>query len=92
MNFSSTSFVLSLMLFTWLSIATTDVEGRRQPFRILKETVQMLRNPMWKGFYFDMRPFKKRDFHPGQIDTTELVARWQRELFGTQGQLADHLR
>ncbi len=81
-----------LVLASWISIATTDVEGRRQPLRILKETVQMLRNPMWQGFYSAMRPFKKRDFHPAQIDTAGLVAYWQRELFGTEGQLAGHLR
>ncbi|WP_235663965.1 metal-dependent hydrolase [Mycolicibacter terrae] len=92
MRFAQNCGIPILVLFTWLSIATTDVEGRRQPFRILKETVQMLRNPMWKGFYSDMRPFNKRDFHPDQIDTTELVARWQQELFGTAGQLAGHVR
>ncbi|WP_230987127.1 metal-dependent hydrolase [Mycolicibacter heraklionensis] len=92
MRFAQNCGIPILVLFSWLSIATTDVEGRRQPFRILKETVQMLRNPMWKGFYFDMRPFKKRDFHPDQIDTTELVAYWQQELFGAEGQLADHVK
>jgi uncharacterized protein len=59
---------------------------------VLKETVQMLRNPMWKGFYSDMRPFYKRDFHPDQIDTTELLEHWQKKLFGEHGQLVDNLR
>ena len=81
-----------LVLAAWVSIATTDQTGRRQPIRILRETVQMLRTPMWSGFYSAMRPFKKTGFHPDQIDTTELVAYWQRELFGTDGQLADHVR
>lgn len=38
--------------------------------RTLAETVRMLRNPMWRGFCGDMRSFKRRDFHPDQIDTT----------------------
>jgi len=46
----------------------------------------------WKGFYSDMRPFKKRDFHPDQIDTAELIAYWQQELFGSEGQLAGHMK
>jgi hypothetical protein len=52
----------------------------------------MLRNPMWKGFYRAMKPFKDRGFHPDQIDDTELLTHWQRELFGDRGQLVDHLK
>ena len=90
MRFAQNFGIPILVAFTWLSIATNDREGRRQPFRILTETAQMLRNPMWKGFYCAMKPFKDRGFHPDQIDTTDLVARWQRELFGDHGQLVDH--
>lgn len=92
MRFAQTCGIPILVLFCWLSIATTDVDGRRQPVRILRETIAMLRNPMWKGFYRAMTPFKNPGFHPDQIDTTELVIRWQQELFGTEGQLASHLR
>lgn len=92
MRFAQNCGIPILVLFAWVSIATTDREGRRKPFRVLRETVQMLRNPMWQGFYGDMRPFKKRDFHPDQIDTRELVTRWQRELFGEQGELTGHLK
>lgn len=92
MRFAQNCGIPILVAFTWLSIATNDREGRRQPVRILKETVQMLRNPMWRGFYSAMTPFKSPGFHPDQIDTAELLETWQRELFGGQGQLADHLR
>ncbi|MCV7384174.1 metal-dependent hydrolase [Mycolicibacter longobardus] len=92
MRFAQNFGIPILVLFSWLSIATTDVEGRRQPVRILKETVAMLRNPMWKGFYGAMTPFRRPGFHPAQVDTTELVTFWQQELFGTKGQLAGHLR
>ncbi|MBS9534814.1 metal-dependent hydrolase [Mycobacterium sp. M1] len=92
MRFAQNCGIPILVFFAWVSIATTDKEGRRKPVRILRETVQMLRNPMWQGFYGDMRPFKRRDFHPDQIDTAGLVTKWQAELFGADGQLADHLR
>lgn len=92
MRFAQNCGVPILVLASWISIATTDRTGRRHPVRILRETVQMLRHPMWVGFYAAMRPFKKRDFHPDQIDTTELIAYWQRELFGAEGELAGYLR
>ncbi|OHU80887.1 metal-dependent hydrolase [Mycobacteroides chelonae] len=92
MYFAGNFGIPIVVLFSWLSIAAADPEGRRQPFRVLKETVQMLRNPMWKGFHRDMRPFFKRDFHPDQIDTTNLLEHWQKELFGEQGQLVGNLR
>lgn len=92
MRFAQNFGIPILVLFSWLSIACTDVEGRRQPVRILKETVAMLRNPMWKGFHGAMKPFKNPGFHPAQIDTTELVMHWQQELFGNEGQLAGHLK
>ncbi|MGB5798171.1 MAG: metal-dependent hydrolase [Mycolicibacter algericus] len=92
MRFAQNCGIPILVLFAWLSIATTDREGRRQPIRILRETVQMLRTPMWAGFYSAMSPFKKAGFHPDQIDTTELESTWRQELFGEQGQLVGHLR
>lgn len=39
-----------------------------------------------------IRAYNKRGFHPDDNDNTELLARWTAELFGTEGQLADHLR
>ncbi|KHO21587.1 metal-dependent hydrolase [Mycolicibacterium setense] len=92
MRFDSNFGIPILLAFAWLSIIATDADGRRQPWRILRETVQMLRNPMWKGFYSAMRPFKDPGFHPDQIDNTELLETWHRELFGDDGQLAGHLK
>lgn len=92
MRFASNFGIPILVLFSWLSIATTDGQARRRPLRILSETVLMLRNPMWRGFYSAMKPFKNPGFHPDQIDNTELLAHWRRELFGDHGQLTGHLR
>jgi predicted metal-dependent hydrolase len=92
MRFAQNCGIPIIVAFAWWSIAATDKPGRRQPFRILRETVQMLRNPMWKGFHSAMRPFKAPGFHPDQIDTDELLTTWQRELFGEEGQLAGYRR
>lgn len=92
MRFAQNFGIPILLVFTLASIVLNDREGRRQPVRLLVETVQMLRSPMFKGFHKAMKPFKRRDFHPNQIDTTELMTTWQRELFGEHGELVGHLK
>ncbi|WP_231896957.1 metal-dependent hydrolase [Mycobacteroides stephanolepidis] len=81
-----------LILAPWLSIYTNDPEGRRQPARLVAETVKMLRNPMFRGIYSDMKPFKRPGFHPDHIDTTALLVHWQQALFGPRGQLTANLK
>jgi hypothetical protein len=38
-----------------------------------------------------LRDYNRRDFHPDDHDTNELVARWRDELFGPEGTLVDKL-
>ena len=38
-----------------------------------------------------IREYNRRDFHPDQLDNTELLARWREELFGPAGRLTDRL-
>ncbi|MBA0045307.1 metal-dependent hydrolase [Mycobacteroides sp. LB1] len=35
--------------------------------------------------------YNRKDFHPNEVDNTELIARWNAELFGEHGQIADRL-
>ncbi|MGH3952812.1 MAG: metal-dependent hydrolase [Mycobacterium sp.] len=92
MRLLSTIVMPALIAVSWLSIATTDPVGRRQPLRILRETISMVRGPAFKGFYKEMAPYKKHGFHPDQIDTTSVLTEWQERLFGNRGELSDHLR
>jgi predicted metal-dependent hydrolase len=39
-----------------------------------------------------VRAYNRPGFHPDEFDNTDLVERWNTELFGEQGQLAGHLR
>ena len=81
-----------IVLGSWTSIATTDEVARRQPVRVLRETVQMIRGPLFRGFYTAMKPYKRKGFHPDDIDTSALLGEWQERLFGTDGELVNHLK
>lgn len=52
--------------------------ARRSPF---------MRREVWR----QLRDYNRPDFHPDDRDTTELVERWRRELFGDDGSLNDRL-
>lgn len=60
--------------------------------RVLRETVGVVRGPLLRGFYREMKPFMRRGFHPDDIDTNALLNEWQDKLFGVNGELVDHLR
>ncbi|MBA0048268.1 metal-dependent hydrolase [Mycobacteroides sp. LB1] len=86
---------IAIPLFTvgvWISVAANDPEGRKQPLRLLGETVRLLRGPFLKGLYTERKPYLKRGFHPDDIDTSAVLDHWRDELFGDQGQLVDHLK
>jgi uncharacterized protein len=47
----------------------------------------LLRRELW----LQLRDYTRPDFHPDDVDTSELVARWRAELFGADGTLNDKL-
>lgn len=81
-----------IVLSSWVSIATTDRTARRQPVRVLRETVRLVRGPLFRGFYSAMKPYKRKGFHPDDIDTNALLVEWQERLFGADGELVGHLK
>ncbi len=46
---------------------------------------------MQRELWAQLRDYNRPDFHPDDRDTTELVERWRRELFGDDGTLNDKL-
>jgi len=46
---------------------------------------------MQRQVWEQLRDYNRIDFHPDDRDTTELVVRWRRELFGDDGVLNDKL-
>jgi hypothetical protein len=39
-----------------------------------------------------MKPYKRKGFHPDDIDTNALLVEWQERLFGAEGELVGHLK
>ncbi|SIL57506.1 Predicted metal-dependent hydrolase [Mycobacteroides abscessus subsp. abscessus] len=78
---------------SWFSIAWSDPDGRRQPGRVLRETVGLIRGPLLNdGMIGRLAVYMKKDFHPDDLDTDALLDQWRAELFGADGTLVDHLK
>ncbi|OHV01586.1 metal-dependent hydrolase [Mycobacterium talmoniae] len=69
-----------------------DPIARRQPLRLIRETYALYRGPVLKGLMPELLKYLRPGFHPDDIDTTALLQRWQQQLFGTDGELVDHLK
>lgn len=53
---------------------------------------RMFRSPFFSREVFRrLMSYSRKDFHPDEVDNTELIAKWNAVLFGEQGQIADHL-
>ncbi|ORA61368.1 metal-dependent hydrolase [Mycobacteroides franklinii] len=70
----------------------SDPVARRQPRRLLREARGLFGGPLFKGILSDVRQYLRPGFHPDDINTGELLDRWQQELFGSKGILVDHLK
>ncbi|MEU1209631.1 metal-dependent hydrolase [Nocardia sp. NPDC005825] len=62
-----------------------------RPWQVARQTVRLARGPIVKGLLKEMRPYLRPGFHPDDIDTDGLLAQWQRELFGADGELSDRI-
>ncbi|QLY30572.1 metal-dependent hydrolase [Nocardia huaxiensis] len=62
-----------------------------RPFKVLRQSIALYRGPIVKGLMKEMRPYMRPGFHPDDIDTTELLEQWRRELFGSDGELLDRI-
>ncbi|TDH50285.1 metal-dependent hydrolase [Mycobacterium eburneum] len=69
----------------------TDPRGWR-PIQLLRQTRYVFRGPILRGLMAELRTYLKPGFHPDDIDTTDLLQRWQTELFGSRGALVEHLK
>jgi predicted metal-dependent hydrolase len=60
----------------------------RKSLKNLRRTsIYKQRRELWR----QLKDYNRPDFHPDDSDTTELVERWTKELFGEQGTLNDKL-
>ncbi|MEV6276807.1 metal-dependent hydrolase [Nocardia sp. NPDC051832] len=76
-----------------LSVALAlDTYARRHPILVARQARTLFRGPIFQGIGRELARYLRPGFHPDDYDTSELLAEWQRELFGQDGQLVDHLR
>ncbi|MBJ8339079.1 metal-dependent hydrolase [Antrihabitans sp. YC3-6] len=81
------------LTFTTLTVSLArDPYARRRPVQRVREAYALFRGPMFKGLMPELAKYLRRGFHPDDIESNELLERWQKELFGTEGVLVDHLK
>jgi predicted metal-dependent hydrolase len=90
MRFLRYGFVLGMVVQLAASLlmdrATFKRGALRQSWRKLRDSKTMTRET-WDR----LKDYDRPDFHPGDRDTSALVARWREELFGEDGSLNDLL-
>ncbi|MEU8899799.1 metal-dependent hydrolase [Nocardia sp. NPDC048505] len=69
-----------------------DRYARRHPLLVARQARTLFTGPIFQGIAGELARYLRPGFHPDDYDTTELLAHWQYELFGEDGQLVDHLR
>lgn len=84
------SFVMTSI---WLTLSLMkDPCARRHPIRAIRQVLNLFRGPVFKGIPRKLAVYLKPGFHPGDIDSSELLERWQTKLFGANGALVAHKR
>jgi predicted metal-dependent hydrolase len=90
MRFFRYGFVAFMTLAVVVSLlgdrATYRRGNLRRSWRTFRQS-PILRREVWD----QLKDYDRRDFHPDDSDTTELVERWRAELFGDSGSLNDKL-
>jgi len=83
------TFVLETSIWTVISLAMDRV-ARRHPLRVMQGLRRLMRSPfISRRAVRQLFRYHRRDFHPNDRDTTELIAQWRAELFGSDGVLTD---
>ena len=83
-------FVLGLVFQMALSMAADP--ACRSPRRLRKDWKEVRKLPLFRKEVWDtLKDYDRKDFHPDDHDTDELVEEWQARLFGTEGELNDKL-
>ena len=81
-----------VVVFVTLSVLADPRAWR--PIKALHQTYQVMRGPLVKGLMRELAQYMQPGFHPNDIDTTELEAKWRAELFGADahsGMISDRI-
>ncbi|MBA0045886.1 metal-dependent hydrolase [Mycobacterium sp. NPDC050853] len=91
MRLITTVFICGTFLDTMMSLGLD--RAAYHPVRLFKSIAELRHSPFASRAMLDrIRAYNRPGFHPDEFDNTDLVERWNTQLFGEQGQLAGHLR
>jgi hypothetical protein len=90
MDVVTASFLFGLAFSTVISLSRDP--AARDTRRLRRSLTRARRSPfLSREVVARLRDYNRRDFHPDDHDTTELLERWRHDLFGSEGALVDHL-
>ncbi|SKH64117.1 metal-dependent hydrolase [Mycobacteroides abscessus] len=91
MRYITCTFICGGILESILSLSRD--RAAYNPIRLFKSATALRHSPfVSREIVGRIRAYNRPGFHPDEFDNTDLLERWNAELFGEQGQLADHLR
>jgi hypothetical protein len=83
------NFIFETSIWTLISLAK-DSDARRHPLRVLRGVGRLAHSPFTKPRTVrQLFQYHRRNFHPNDRDTAQLIAQWRAELFGADGRLTD---
>ncbi|MBV8161611.1 MAG: metal-dependent hydrolase [Acidimicrobiia bacterium] len=83
------NFIFETGVWTAISVAM-DRDARRHPLRVLRGLGRLTHSPFTqRRTVRQLFQYHHRDFHPNDRDTTQLIADWRAELFGSGGRLTE---
>lgn len=84
---------LGLVVVATTASLLTDRNTYRHPGRVIRGLRDLPRSPwLQRDVARRLRDYNRRDFHPDDHDTTELLEHWRAELFAADGRLAGRLQ
>ncbi|MCX8563879.1 metal-dependent hydrolase [Mycolicibacterium mucogenicum] len=63
-----------------------------RPITVVRQMFELFRGPLLRGLPAEIHEYLRPGFHPDHVPTDELLDRWQRDLFGADGELAEYVR
>ncbi len=92
MNVTTVSFVSALVVATTVSVLK-DRETRRHPVHLGRSLARLRGSPfVHREAWRRIRDYNRPGFHPNDNDASELLERWEFELFGPEGSLTPGLK
>lgn len=91
MTVTNVGFLVGMTLQTAISVLL-DRTWWRNPMILVRSLRRLRHSPfLTRDVVAQIRDYQRRDFHPDDRDTDQLLAEWREKLFGDEGELNDRL-